>query len=270
MGEPVDDHEILHIRGLTLPGEVFGLGCVEIHRRALGNMSAVEDFAGNFWRDNASPAAVLKNSGNDLSANEAAEFKAQWISMMRGNREPVVLNKDIDYVPIPLSNNDSQFLETRVHGLTDVANIVGIPGYFIGAEASSMTYSNISEESLNLVKLHLRAEIVAVERAFTSLMPEGIKAKFNLDDLLRADTKSRYETYDIALKAGWRTKDEVRVAEGLPLLPPTQAAIDSTLVYAAVAMINAGAEASDVLEAFGIPEIKFDPSRLPSNGATNV
>jgi HK97 family phage portal protein len=218
-GEDKHPSEMLHVRGLTLAGDVFGLGCVEIHRRALQGAIQVDEFARNFFVDPAFPSGILKINKQGLSQTEYDDIITRWVSRQAGKRTPVALPPDIDFQPVALSNEDSQFLQTRVHTLTEVANIVGVPGYFIGAQGPSMTYSNAETESLNLLKFYLRGDMIALERAFSALLPDGIEARFNPDALLRMDTASRYRAHATALQHKFLSLDEVRELENREPLP---------------------------------------------------
>lgn len=209
-----DSSMILHIKGITLAGERFGMGCVEQCRRALDHAIRVEEYGRRYFSDNATPSAVIKVARANTSREDLQALKAQWIAAQRGNREPVVLPPDVDFAPLSITNEESQFLQTRIQTLTDIANIVGVPGYFIGAQGSSNTYSNVEQEGLNLLKYYLALELAAIERAFTSLLPEGITAKFNVDALLRVDSYQRAQTLQISMQ--WRTINEIRALENLP------------------------------------------------------
>ena len=64
----------------------------------------------------------------------------------------------------------------------------------------------------------LRPWLVRIERAISNdadLCPGSTYVLFDLDGLLRADAKTRAETYEKAL-AGWMTRAEVRELEDLP------------------------------------------------------
>ncbi len=91
--------------------------------------------------------------------------------------------------------------------------MIGLPAYYLGAPNSSRTYSNVSEENLQLVRWSLLPYVQRIESSFTELLPRGQYAKMNLDALLRPDTKTRYETHKIALDSGFLTVDEVREFE---------------------------------------------------------
>ena len=59
-----------------------------------------------------------------------------------------------------------------------------------------------------------------IEQKLTDYIPRGQYAKFNLDALLRPDTKTRYEAHKIALDGGFLTVDEVREIEDLDPMEP--------------------------------------------------
>jgi phage portal protein BeeE len=57
-----------------------------------------------------------------------------------------------------------------------------------------------------------------IESALDAQFPRGTSLKIASEGLLRADTKTRYDAYKVALDAGWVTVDEVRALEDLPPL----------------------------------------------------
>lgn len=124
-----------------------------------------------------------------------------------------MLNESTKFQQLSDNAKDAQLLETRQFSLTEIANMIGLPAYYLGAPNSSRTYSNVSEENLQLVRWSLLPWIQRVESKFTEYLPRGQFAKMNIDALLRPDTKTRYEAHKIALDAGFLTVDEVRELE---------------------------------------------------------
>jgi HK97 family phage portal protein len=137
------------------------------------------------------------------------------------SREPAVLG-GIKVEPLTDNAGDSQLVESRQFDLTEIANILGIPGYYLGAPNSSRTYSNVAEEQLQLLRHSLMPWIVRFEQGFSDLLPRGQVAKFNLDAFLRADTLTRYQAHEIGLRSGFLTVDDVRRLEDLEPLEGEQ------------------------------------------------
>ena len=55
----------------------------------------------------------------------------------------------------------------------------------------------------------------------TSERRTGIFAQYNVDAMLRSDTKSRYDAYSVAISAGFMKISEVREKENLPFVEGT-------------------------------------------------
>lgn len=215
--------DILHIRGLGLDATV-GLSPIQLARQTLGNQMSLEEFQGAFWRNGAFFSAALQHP-NQLS-EQAQKRLASQISQMSGTANAgsvFVFEEGMTYVPLTMPLEDAQFLEQAK--LTDlrVAQLFRVPPYMLGAEtAKSMTYSNSEMESLDFVKWSLRRWLVRIERAVNRdsgvfpLPGKKLSCEFDVDALLRADTKSRYEAHQIALGSKFKTVNEVRAEESLP------------------------------------------------------
>jgi hypothetical protein len=141
------------------------------------------------------------------------------VSAIRSH-EPIVYGADWDFNALSVSPEESQFIETMKINATQMAAIFGIDPEEVGGErGGSLTYNNLEQDSARFARRTLRSWLVRLEQEFTALRPAGEMVRFNLDDFLRADLKTRYEAHHIALDDGWMTKDEVRADEGLPPLP---------------------------------------------------
>lgn len=206
--------EILHIKGFSMPGEMVGYGILAAQRQAIGGAVAVNTYAQRYFDGGAQPTGIIYSANPDLTQEDADLLKSQWLRQYGGTkRTPAVLNESTKFQQLSDNAKDAQLLETRAFSLTEIANMIGLPAYYLGAPNSSRTYSNVSEENLQLVRWSLLPYVQRIESSFTELLPRGQYAKMNLDALLRPDTKTRYETHKIALDSGFLTIDEVREFE---------------------------------------------------------
>ena len=214
--------EVLHIKGFSMPGEMVGYGVMSAQRQAIGGAVAVNTYAQRYFDGGAQPTGIIYSANPDLTQEEADLLKAQWLRQYGGTkRTPAVLNESTKFQQLSDNAKDAQLLETRQFSLTEIANMIGLPAYYLGAPNSSRTYSNVSEENLQLVRWSLLPFVQRVESSFTELLPRGQFAKMNIDALLRPDTKTRYETHKIGLDAGFLTVDEVRELENREPLADT-------------------------------------------------
>ena len=80
-----------------------------------------------------------------------------------------------------------------------------------------MTYSNVTDQRRDLLDLYLRGDLYAIERAFSSLLPDPVKAEFSTDAFLRLDAKGTAEV--MAIETQWLTINELRSLKNLAPLP---------------------------------------------------
>lgn len=210
--------QILWHAPIILPGESRGVSVVELFRRTFQGELAATDYQANFYLDGGQPTTALVNSDPEATTEDIEEMVRRYQAKVSGGRrEPIGLPATIEVRTFPLTNSDSQFLESRQFALIDVANIVGVPPYWVGAPGSTTVYSNLTQERQNLLDIYLRGSLYAIERAMTTLLPEGMKAKFDASSFLRWDPKGTADT--LAVESQWMTIDEIRAVRGLAPLP---------------------------------------------------
>ena len=125
------------------------------------------------------------------------------------------MNSSTDFEVLSSNAAESQLVEAQTAGLTEAANILGLPPYFLGSPNSSRTYSNVEQENLQLIKWSIQPIAERIEAAFSDLLVRGQTAAFKYESLLKTDTASRYDAYAVALSNGFLTVDEVRDYENL-------------------------------------------------------
>lgn len=91
-----------------------------------------------------------------------------------------------------------------------------------GDSGGSMTYANVEQNAINFVGFTLRPWLARLEAKLSALMPGKEFVRFNVDAMIRVDLTTRYQAHSVALRDGWRNRDEVRAIEDLSPLPPGQ------------------------------------------------
>jgi HK97 family phage portal protein len=226
IGENFYHHDdILHVRGFTLPGQWWGIGVIEAQRRGLGAAVNMQSYAANTYSTGAVPTGTISLDTRTPGDGVLAQVAENWQDAFgSGNRKPVVLPLGMTFDPIQWSPEDSQFLQSRQFNVAEIALMFGLSPTDLTATigGTSLTYANISEANLDRIQRSYARWVIRIESAFRKLLPEGYKVIGNPEALLRMDTKSRYESYAIALANGWLTVEEVRALEHLEPLPPTR------------------------------------------------
>jgi HK97 family phage portal protein len=215
--------DVIHFKGPCAPGELRGLGVLEEHF-SLMDRSRKLDASASAVDSGAVPTGLLRSLNPDMTDDEAAALKTSW-QQSQQTRSVAVLNPLTEFTPIAWNPTETQLLEARQYSLTEWANVFGIDGSYVGAPNTSGTYANIENQGFELLKFGSVGDFIAeFEAVLTNQFPRGTYVKANLDHLLRADTKTRYEAHAIGISSGFVTRDEVRELEERPPLTEQQKA----------------------------------------------
>jgi len=206
------------MRQLTLarePGGLRGLGPLQMCGAAISVAVEAQEWAAAFFASGGYPSMVLQ-SEVELTEDEAAALKAQWIETP--SNMPKVTNPGLTLQEFGVNPQGAQMMEARDYQNGDVARMFGIPGSLLDHKTagSSLTYQNLESEYSKFVRACLWPNYLeAIEQAMSDLLTRSTVARFNVDALLRADVKTRYEVYKLGVESGVMLPEEARVIEGL-------------------------------------------------------
>ena len=223
-GEEIARARLTHIPLMLLPGELYGLSPLQAAGRSLSAIAATDAYASQLLVTGAIPSGVIEAPA-PMTPQEAEALKAQWMFAHSGSTEPAVLSGGIKYTPVSFKPDDLQLLEARDFSIGDIARLWGIPPHLLawGPSSTSLTYSTTASLSADWLRFTLAPlYLEPIEAALSDLIPRGQSARFNTDELLRADLGARFSAYQVGLAAGFLTVPEVRALESLP--PLTQPA----------------------------------------------
>lgn len=217
--ERLDEAQMLHIPAMVVPGERLGLSPIGACASTLATGLETQKFVHRWYRNRAIPGLLFKNSERTLEGEAAGKIKERLQSTLRAG-EPFVTGKDWSLDVIKLTADDAGFVAASRLNATQVANIYGLPPEMIGGETgASMTYSTTEQQQIQFITNTLRPWVVRLEAAFSALLPRPQYVKFNVDALIRVDTKTRYEVHQISRQIGLDNIDELRAIEDKAPLP---------------------------------------------------
>jgi HK97 family phage portal protein len=224
--------EVLHIKAMATSADgLLGLSPLQC-RAALGLNSAIVDYSERFFQADARPSGILHAPEGQGAALD--DLVAKWESrhMGTGNAHRLAaISGDISFTPVSLPADTMQLIEQRKLSSLEVCRIFRVTPHLVGVDSGeSMTYTNVEQAALEFVKFSLQPWLTVIEQAVSGdpdLSPRNIFVEFLVDNLLRADAKTRAEVYTAALdpETGWMTREEVRRLENLepePDPPPAR------------------------------------------------
>lgn len=213
--------DVLHIAGVMFPGSERGMSPVEAARQSIGLGLAAQEHGARFFGQGTSLPGVLE-SPHEVDDDQARFIAKQWQRRHGGKSKhhlPAVLPNGLQWKPTGITNEQAQFLQTRQFTAAEIAGqmfLVDPSDLGIGVAGTSLTYANIVERNLRRVQVTLLPWIVRLEHALSELLAAPRYVKLNVNGLLRADTKTRYEGYQIGINAGFLHREEPREWEDLP------------------------------------------------------
>jgi len=235
---PVRPRDMIHVKGLSSDG-IIGKSPIAIFRENIGLGIATTNTQASLWKNSTLMSGYLKHPGK-LNADQAEQLRANWQSRYSGQDnagKTPVLESGLEFVPLTLKPQDAMFIETAKLSLHDVCRIYRVPPHMVG-DLERSTNNNIEHQSLEFVRDTLRPWLKNWEHELNrKLLFEGEKHKmffhFNVDALLRGDTKSRGEYFTRALGSvsnpGWMTQNEVRALENMNPVADGDTIYDPTL-----------------------------------------
>lgn len=161
------------------------------------------------------PQVALKNTGVDLPAAKVLELLTGWKKARQERATAYVGNLDIQ--PLSFDPKAQQLVEARQFMASEIARAVGIPAWYLNAEAASMTYTNVTSERRALVDFSLRPIMKAIEDRLSmeDVSVRNSEVRFDLDDFLRGNPLERIDVITKLLAANVIDIDEARAMEDL-------------------------------------------------------
>jgi HK97 family phage portal protein len=208
------------------PANVFRIdghneGILNFAQETIREAKAIDRAASNA-SENPVPSILLKQiKGDPLTNEEIDGVAAQW-SANRQKRGGAVsfINDSLDVETLG-QHHEQLLIDARNVSALNIARISGLPAWAVDASVagSSLSYSNVESRNRELLDYGLLPYLTTIEEHFSMLLPAGQKARFNTDELLRADASQRFGYYATAITAGIYTVNEVRELENLEPLP---------------------------------------------------
>ncbi|WP_010586406.1 phage portal protein [Schlesneria paludicola] len=217
----LDRSQMLHVPGFG--NGILGWSPIRLLAESIGIGLAQDKFAAAYFGNSAKPSLVLQSPGA-LSDEVFGRLKAEIDTQYSGdNAHKAMLLEGVEAKPLLIPANEAQLLESREFQEEVICRIFRLPPHMIGLLRRA-TFSNIEAQDLSYEKHTMRPWLIRDEQEMNrKLFLRKERGRFhirhNVDDLLRADIKTRYDAYKTAILGGFKTRNEVRATEHLPSMP---------------------------------------------------
>lgn len=212
--EEMDPDDMIQDIWFPDPTGLRGEGPLQKAGAAVSVAVEAQEWAANYF--GGSIPSIIGTTEQEMTADELAEMDKQWNE--KPPNMPRWLTNGLELSASPVNPENAQLTDSRGFQVGEVARMFNMPGPLLEYQmsGSSLTYRNESGIWLDF-RQRCIGPIFAepMEQQMSDLLTRSTTARFNYDQLLRADIKTRYEAYQIGLDAGFLTPEEVRRQEGL-------------------------------------------------------
>lgn len=221
-GVEIPTDRFYHKRVNQVPGTLMGRSMVQSTADALGLSIATTRFGRGWFEDGGTPSGILKNELSDLGGStDLRTVKDRFVAAMFGTREPLVLGRGWSYESVQVAPEESQFLETQGWSEAQCARILGagvaeVLGYDTG---SSMTYANVVDRDVSLLKYAVGRWVNRIERVFFDWLPRPQYVVLDRDAFLETSAAARWRINTAKLVSGAYTINMIREDENDPPVP---------------------------------------------------
>lgn len=221
--------ELLHIPGMLTEDGIWGKGVIQYARETIGAGFSIERHTAAYWAGGAQPRGIVMLPGQLIkSAEQRAQYRSEWKHFHGSpdSSEVLLLPKEnSDYKPIAISNEDSQFLETKKLNVAQIAQFYRVPVYMLGIFEMAAARASIEAQGIEFVMYTLMPWLKKIEeqlnlKLLTKQQRNRYFIEHNVTALLRGDVNARFNAYKTAIANGWMTINQVCRLENLPTIGP--------------------------------------------------
>lgn len=235
-GEPVYRHnhgsgtkdyaakDIVHLRGLGFSG-LCGVDPLFIGKDIIGLAIALDDNASKFFANSSRPGAVLEAPKGVPDATYQ-KLKDAFDTQIQGDNafKTVILEHGLKLAASRMSNDQSQFDQTRERQAVEIARFFGVPGHKVGI-SGNIPRANVQEQNIEFITDTIGPIAVLWEQALTKFLltpsqREEFFIEFDLNGALRGNSRDRAEFYKTGRQWGYLSSNDIRRLENMPTIGP--------------------------------------------------
>lgn len=214
--------QIMHVRWLSFDG-INGEVPTDMGKDAISLARSLEQYAATFYRNNAQPGIIL-HTDQALPREVREQLREQWNNRHKGAGragETAILSNGLKADTISATNQESQLAELWMQALLAVCRVWRMPPHMV-QELGRATWGNLSSEMVSFEKFTIQPWLRRIEGAIERDLladEDDLYAEFLVEGLLRSDITTRYQAYEVGIRNGWITPEEVRRKENMGPMP---------------------------------------------------
>lgn len=221
----VDSSRVHHIRGPGSTGEVIAPSPIDTFKAALGLSVAKQQHESSLFRNGAQGGLVVTFPPGVTKA-QADVWREGFDSEHSGvgnSGSTKVAGNGATVTQIGMSQTDAQFIQSVQLSIQDIALILNVPSWMLGAERAQQKATSPEHEMQRWSYFHLHPRLAAIESSLNAdpdLFGSGIDAlHFDQTNVIQGDLLTEADISIRKVQAGIWLPDEARARDSLGPLP---------------------------------------------------
>ena len=209
-GDTYKPHNFLKLLRNTVDGAT-GLGIIQTNPKVLSVAYNSLVYENVLAKTGGNKKGFIK-AQDRLTADSIAILKQQWNSLYSMNNDNcVVLNNGLDFKESSSTSTEMQMNENKNSNAIEICKIFKVPSEIFTGQLNNELYEQF-----------VKMAILPVLQAFISCINKDLLTQeekknhyfaFDIKELLKGDIEKRYKAYEIGIKNGFLTVNDVRYDE---------------------------------------------------------
>lgn len=203
---------------------IRGRGLLELAREAVATDGMAQRYAKKFYQNGARLSGIVQVESDTNDASRA-KIKNQFQAYASGDDafKVAVLDHDMKYTSLGLSQSDAQFIESRSFTVEEISRFTGIPKFLL--QSGKESYDSNAQQRINYVTDTLVPYVIQAEQEdgykllLRNQRADGWYLRGNVSVLLRGDDAARSQFYQKMVFTSLMNPDECRALEELDPIP---------------------------------------------------
>ncbi len=221
--EVVDAYDMLVLTKNNQYNSITGKGLLDYANDVFATSIEETNYMYNLLVNGLSSKAIL-NSKTPFKREIKEQLKRDLRDYYAGSKNAgkiMLLEGDVNVLPLAMTPGDMKLLENKSFNISEIARFLNIPKHMLGLDRQQGTYSNITQERLQLLTNTLMPYVTILEQAMNQKLLDdneranGYYFKFDVSELMKMTPQDNAEYMLKLFDANVVTIEEVRATLGL-------------------------------------------------------
>lgn len=234
----IDEYNMLNVVVNPIANSIKGVGLLDYAKETLVISNQENIYVKNLFLNGLSAKAIL-SSKTPFKKETKAKLKEDLLNFYSGSQNAgkmLVLEGEIAVQSLALTPADIDLIKSRNLTVTEIARFLNIPKHLLNLDRGQGTYSNITQERLQLIQSTLAPYVTNFQQSLNNILltpaekKAGYHFNFDANETLKLTPQEQADYLVKLLDAKVMTANEVRRKLNMRPLEESEIPADSDIV----------------------------------------